>query len=184
MPRPLRSDFPGAVFHVTSRGANRTAVFRDDADRSLYLRFLRASLSAHDLACLTFVLMTNHVHLVLVSGEGRLHAGMQRLNGRYAQRFNRRHRRSGPLWQSRYHAEPIRTDRHLLEAIAYVADNPVRAGLSPRADGWRWSGHAELIGVTAPGIVDVPRTLAYFAANGGDGRARYRAYVMGRSAAT
>ena len=181
MPRPPRIDPPGSVCHVTTRGVDGLAVFRDDADRHQYLRLLERAMRTHVLSCLTYVLMGNHVHLLLVSHVGQLSEAMQLLNGRYAQRFNRRHERRGPLWGGRYHPEPVRTDRHLREAIAYIADNPVRAGLSSSPEGWRWSGHRELVGAVPARIVDVDTTLRYFAAHGGEGLHRYRDYLAARS---
>ena len=121
--------------------------------------------------------MDNHLHALVMTPQPNLAVGMQRLNGCYAQRFNARHARSGHLWQGRYHSELVTRDAHLLEAIRYIALNPLRAGLCDRPEMWRWSAHRALVGLEPPGFLAVTETLAYFAANGGDGRERYRAFI-------
>ena len=180
MPRSQRIDVPGSVFHITAHGVDGADVFRDNADRQLYLGFLGTALRTQELACLTYVLMSNHIHLMLMSHAGRLSEAMQRLHGRYAQRFNGRHGRRGALWARRFDAEPVTSDRHLREAIAYIADNPVRAGMCTTPDAWAWGGHTELSGLSPRRLVDVERALAYFASDGGDGRTQYLRYVASR----
>ena len=121
--------------------------------------------------------MDNHYHLLVLTREPTLGAGMQRLNGIYVQRFNLRHRRDGRPWGDRFFSLPLRRDSHLLEAVRYIAWNPVRAGLCARPEDWRWSAHRALLGLEPPAFVNVTDTLAYFAAGGGNGRTRYRDFV-------
>jgi len=127
------------VFHVTTRGVARTAIYRDDDERRLFLRLLADVLTRHEWRCHAFCLMTNHYHLVVEAHLWRLAAGMQRLNGVYAQAFNRRHKRSGHLFGERYAAWVVETEAHLLAACEYVLQNPVRAGLCEQATDWPWS---------------------------------------------
>ena len=96
MPRPPRRELAGGIHHVTARGNNGEAIFRDRADRLNFLRLLRATASECRWHCLTYCLMTNHYHLLVLTEEPTLGLGIGRLNGSYAQRFNRRHSRTGP----------------------------------------------------------------------------------------
>jgi REP element-mobilizing transposase RayT len=164
---------------VTARGNNRQRIFRDDADRHVFMRLFARVVDRFGWSCLTYCLMDNHYHLLLLTPEPTLGAGMQRLNGSYAQGFNQRHRQSGRVWGDRYFSRPLQRDAHLLEAIRYIAWNPVRAGLCERPEHWQWSGHQALLGLAPAGIVSVESTLAYFAADGGDPGARYRSFVRG-----
>jgi putative transposase len=177
MPRSTRPEIAGGIHHVTARGNGRRTVFRDDADRIAFLRQFREVIGRCRWKCLTYCLMDNHVHLLVLTEDPTLGVGMQRLNGLYAQRFNARHRQSGHLWQGRYHSELVERDAHLLEAIRYIALNPVRSGTCERPEGWRWSAHRALAGLEPAGFVAVPETLGYFASYGGTGRSRYRAFI-------
>jgi REP element-mobilizing transposase RayT len=177
MPRTARNEVSGGVHHVTSRGNARQIVFRDSLDRQVFSKLLLQVVQRFAWRCLTYCLMENHYHLLVATAEPTLGPGMQRLNGRYAQHFNRRHGRSGHLWGDRYYSELLQRDAHLLLALRYIALNPVRAGLCARPEDWPWSGHRELAGLEGPTLVDVAGTLDYFAANGGDGREHYRLFV-------
>jgi putative transposase len=179
MPRSLRPEVADGIHHVTARGNGRQTVFRDVADRRTFLRLLHEVIERFDWEVLTYCLMSNHVHLLVMTPKPNLGAGMQRLNGRYAQRFNNRHRRTGHVWQGRYHSTLVERDAHLLETIRYIARNPVRSGLCERAEEWRWSAHRALAGLEPAGFVAVRRTLEYFAAYGGGGCDRYRAFIEG-----
>jgi REP element-mobilizing transposase RayT len=139
MPRALRRDIPDGVFHVTTRGVGREPIFRDDADRVLFLRLLAETVRSHSWRCHAFCLMGTHYHLVVASTRECLSRGLQRLNGVYAQLFNRRHSRTGHLFGGRFHAWVIDDDRHFAATCRYVLENPVRAGLCPHPGDWPWS---------------------------------------------
>ncbi|HVC86863.1 MAG TPA: transposase [Gaiellaceae bacterium] len=141
MPRPARSELPDfGVFHVTARGVAGCAIQADDTDRNRFVRLLRLATTTAGWRVLAYCLMTNHFHLVLLCERDSMSRGMHALNFRYAQAFNTRYSRRGHLFQERYHARAIRDDEHLAAACAYVADNPVRAGLCTARDAWPWSG--------------------------------------------
>jgi len=140
MPRVPRSHLPDGVFHVTARGAGGIHVFREDVDRLEFLALLDTSAARHSWACHAYCLMGTHYHLVVEAARERLSAGMHRLNGIYAQRFNRRHGRRGHLFESRYSAWTIGSDAHLEAACHYVLASPVRAGLCGAPTDWPWSG--------------------------------------------
>jgi putative transposase len=102
--RPLRLEYPGAVWHVTSRGNERRDVFRDDEDRGRFLAVLAWTVGLFRWRLHAYVLMGNHYHLLLETPEPTLSRGMRQLNGVYTRAFNRRHRRSGHLFQGRFKA--------------------------------------------------------------------------------
>jgi putative transposase len=139
MPRALRSDFPDGVYHVTARGVNGCAVFGDDVDRVLFLRLLGDCIERFAWRCHAFCLMGTHYHLVVETLRARLSAGLHRLNGLYAQRFNHRHERTGHLFGDRFHGWLVRDEDHLRATCRYVVLNPVRAGLCATASEWPWS---------------------------------------------
>ena len=177
MARPPRRELAGGIHHVTARGNNGDRIFRDATDHRIFQRLLARTAAKFAWKCLTYCLMGNHYHLLVRTEQPTLGPGIGFLNGTYAQRFNLRHSRTGHVWGARYHAVLVETDVHLLEAIRYIALNPVRAGLCPRPENWSWGGHRALAGLEPAGIVAAETTLAYLAANGGRARERYRQLV-------
>jgi REP element-mobilizing transposase RayT len=177
MPRPSRCELAGGIHHVTARGNNGADVFADTLDRHVFLRLFAKALARFEWRCLTYCLMRNHYHLLLLTEAPTLGAGVGYVNGRYAQAFNARHSRSGHLWGQRYHAVLVERGAHLLEAMRYIALNPVRAGFCDRAEDWPWGGHRALAGLGPAGLVDLETTWSYLAADGGNGRHRYRDLV-------
>ncbi len=139
MARPLRIEFPGALYHVMSRGNERKAIVRDDLDREKRLDWLRRTVQTHGWRLHAFVLMGNHEHLFVETREANLSRGMQYLGGSYTSYFNRRHRRSGHLFQGRYKAQLVEADSYLLELSRYIHLNPVRAKLVAQPEAYRWS---------------------------------------------
>jgi len=142
MPRPPRVVLPGHTLHLIQRGNNRSACFVDDEDRACYLAALHhASLSAR-CPVHAYVLMTNHVHLLVTAGEARTPARMMQALGRnYVRHFNERHGRTGTLWEGRYRSSLIDSERYFLECSRYIETNPVRAGLVSRPEEYRWSSY-------------------------------------------
>ena len=136
----LRQDLPDGVFHVTTRGVAREPIFRDDEDRRLFLHLLAATGEGNSWRCHVHCLMGTHYHLIVEASVRSLSRGLHRLNGVYAQLFNRRHSRTGHLFGDRFAAFVIEDEDHLQAACEYVLHNPVRAGLCDRADEWPWSG--------------------------------------------
>jgi putative transposase len=143
MPRLPRPTITGMPFHVVHRGVDRAAIRRDESDGVAYLDLLATYASAEGTDLHGYCVMHNHVHLVLTpSRTGALSRTMQRVAHAYAQYFNRRHERTGALWEGRYYAGLIATDGQALACLAYVERNPVRAGLVRRADDYRLSSAA------------------------------------------
>jgi putative transposase len=179
MARRLRLLVPGGAYHVTSRGAARSLLFRDDEDRERFLDLLGKLVARHDWACHAYCLMTTHYHLVVRTPDANLAVGMQQLNGAYAQGFNHRHAMRGHVLESRYGAVLIEREAHLLEAIRYVVLNPVRAGICANPDDWPWSSYRSTIGVTpCPTFLAPGWLLAHFGADPDRARERLRAFVL------
>ena len=150
MTRPLRIEYPGAVYHVTSRGNEKKAVFKDDSDREAFLKTLAHVNKRYNWICHAYCLMDNHYHLLIETLEGNLSMGMRQLNGVYTQTLNRRHSRVGHLFQGRFKAILIQKDSHLLEVCRYVVLNPVRAQVVERPGDWKWSSYRATSGKENP----------------------------------
>ncbi len=139
MPRTARVVIPGCVHHVTQRGNNRQDVFFVDADRQVFLQYLREAAKRFALQVEGYCLMTNHIHLVVTpQREDSLAAALKRVNQLYAQYVNRMHGRSGHLWQNRFFSCPLDLE-HVWRVLVYVERNPVRARLCRKAWQWQWS---------------------------------------------
>lgn len=141
MARPLRIEFPGAIYHVTSRGDRRDAIFTDDADRRILLGIMAQAMERFDAQVLAYCLMGNHYHLVLHTRQANLSLVMRHLNGVYTQAFNRRHDKVGHVFQGRFKAVLVDRDNYLLALCRYVELNPVRAHLVVAAEDWPWSSY-------------------------------------------
>lgn len=142
MARLSRIVIPGVAHHVTQRGNRRLPVFFSDDDREAYLALIAEACKAHDVRCLGWCLMDNHVHLILVPGDGDgLRAVLGEAHRRYSRRINFREGWRGYLFQGRFASYPM-DDAHLMVAVRYVESNPVAAGMVKRAEAWRWSSAA------------------------------------------
>ena len=173
MARPLRIQFAGALYHVTSRGNARAPIFLGDSDRHLFLDVLGATIERSHWLCHAYCLMTNHYHLVVETPRPNLSRGMRQLNGLYTQRFNRRHERVGHILQGRFTGILVEREAHLLELARYVVLNPVRAGMVRTAEDYRWSSLR-----AALGMAPTPRWLTHRALLTELGsRTRYREFV-------
>lgn len=142
MPRVARRVFPGIPHHVVQRGNRRGDIFFGDADRAIYLRWLREYCAFHRVEILAYCLMTNHVHAVAVpSDESALENVFRSLHTRYAMRVNRVLGSSGHVWQGRFFSSAL-DEPYLYAAVRYVERNPVRAGMVGDAADYRWSSAA------------------------------------------
>lgn len=178
MARPLRIEYPGAIYHVTSRGDRREPIFDDDIDRQRFLATLAEVVKRYNWLCHAYCLMGNHYHLVVETPEGNLSLGMRHLNGLYTQASNRRHQRTGHVFQGRFKAILVDRDSYLLELARYVVLNPVRAGLVETAAAWPWSSYAATVGAApCPDWLSTDWLLAQFGSEREAARQRYRAFV-------
>jgi putative transposase len=155
MPRRLRVQFEGAIYHAMSRGNARQDIVLDDRDRQHFLELLGAQVGRSGWELISFVLLSNHFHLLVRTPRPDLAAGMQRLLSAHARYFAARHRRPGHLFQGRYTAELIEDEAYYWSVSRYIHLNPVRAGLARVPEDWPWSSY--------PGYADDTRRLAWVA---------------------
>ena len=156
MVRPLRIEYPGAVYHVTSRGGRREPIAKDNIDRNAFLSIAGQALERFDAHVWPYCLMGKHYHLVIRTREANLSRLMRHINGVYTQTFNRRHQLTGHLFQGRFKAILVDSDSYLLEVCRYVDLNPVRAHMVDRPDAYRWSSYRALAGLAdQPAWLDV-----------------------------
>lgn len=141
MVRPLRIEYEGATYHVTSRGDRQEPIVWDDTDRFAFIRVLAEALERFDAQVWAYCLMDNHYHLVLHTHHANLSRLMRQINGVYTQKFNRRHGVAGHLFQGRFKSILIDSDRYLLEVCRYVDLNPVRAGMVVLPQEYAWSSY-------------------------------------------
>ena len=127
MTRPLRLEYPGAIYHITARGNARAPTYLHNQDRQLFLDVLAECIQRFSWLCHAYCLMDNHYHLMIETPEGNFSTGMRQLNGIYTQRFNRRHGRVGHVFQGRFKAILVERQSYLLELCRYVVLNPIRA---------------------------------------------------------
>ena len=146
MSRPLRIEYAGALYHVTSRGDRREDIYHDDEDRQIWLDVFSQVCSRFNWRCHAWCQMDNHYHVLLETAEGNLSQGMRQLNGVYTQKSNRRHGRVGHVFQGRYKAILVERNEYLLELCRYVVLNPIRAGMVSDLDEWSWSSYRAMIG--------------------------------------
>jgi len=178
MARPLRIQYDGALYHLTSRGNERKAIFRDDEDRQGFLDTLCRIVARFNWICHAYCLMNNHYHLIIETPDGNLSQGMRQLNGVYTQYFNRRHNRAGHIFQGRYKSILIEKESYLLEVSRYVVLNPVRAKAAERAEDWKWSSYRGAAGMEKPHKCFTPDwILGQFGAKRRQAEKRYREFV-------
>jgi len=178
MARPLRIEFPGAVYHLTTRGNRHYPIYQDDADRAAFLDVLESVVRRFHWVCHSYCLMGNHYHLMVETPDANLSAGMRQLNGVYTQRANRRHSTSGHVFEGRFKAVVIEKESHLLEVCRYVVLNPVRAGIAAHPRQWRWSAYRASAGLRqAPGFLTTDWILAQFGKRRPAAHRAYRAFV-------
>jgi REP-associated tyrosine transposase len=176
--RPLRIEFPGAVYHITSRGNARQNIFLDERDHAVFLEILCSSVERFQWLLHAYCLMSNHYHLLIETPRGRLSRGMRQINGVYTQQFNRGHNRVGHVLQGRYTAVIVDRDAYLLELCRYVVLNPVRAHVVERPEQWKWSSYSATLGYSK-GIscLTTDWILAQFGNERKEAIKRYREFV-------
>ncbi|MGH8273908.1 MAG: REP-associated tyrosine transposase [Gammaproteobacteria bacterium] len=178
MARPLRLEFAGALYHVTSRGDRRENIYEDDNDRAGFLSVLGEICSQYNWVCHAYCLMSNHYHLLVETPEGNLSRGMRQLNGVYTQHFNRHHGRVGHVFHGRYKAILVDKNEYLLELARYIVLNPVRAGMVRAAREWRWSSYRATAGQTSgPQCLQSEWLLAAFGRRKGRAMEAYKRFV-------
>lgn len=178
MGRPLRIEYPGAFYHVTSRGNERKDVFKSQRDRGKFLEYLESATVRYGASIHVYCLMSNHYHLLIETPGGNLSQIMRHINGAYTNYFNAKRKRSGHLFQGRYKALLLEADAYATEVSRYVHLNPVRVGIVATPEEYQWSSYRAYIGQGKP-----PKWLqtafisSYFRNNAGKAADGYRCFV-------
>jgi REP element-mobilizing transposase RayT len=182
MARRLRPQFPGAIYHVWTRGVGRRRIYLTRRDRERFLWQLADAVERFGWRCLAYCEMTNHYHLVVETRFANLGDGMKRLNQCYAQAFNLEYGRKGHLFESRYSSLVIQDEPHLLTELAYVLLNPVRPGMVDHPAAWEWSSYLQTIHDGGVGIVDTSRVLRLLGRTPDEAARRLETFVADRLA--
>jgi len=178
MARPLRIQFSGAIYHVTTRGNARNHIFRDDSDRFRFLDSLGNAVQRFRWLCHAYCLMDNHYHLLVETPNANLSKGMHLLNGDYTNRFNKRHDTVGHIFQGRYKAILVNRDSHLLELCRYIVLNPLRAGMVSDPANYHWSSYQATMGRARPQEwLHMDWVLSQFGMNRAQAQNRYERFV-------
>jgi putative transposase len=178
MARPLRIQYPGALYHVISRGDVRQEIFLDIQDRKSFLKNLEHCIKVHNIICHAYCLMDNHYHLLIETPEPNLSSAMRDINGNYTQKFNFRHGRVGHVFQGRYKSFLIEKELYLLEVARYIVLNPVRAKIVQSAHDWRWSSYGATTGRSnSPNWLHVDWILNFFGEGKKDAQNQFRKFV-------
>ena len=179
MSRPLRIEYAGALYHVTSRGNERKPIFREEADFALFLDVLAEVCERFNWVIHAWCQMTNHYHLVVETPNGNLSAGMRQLNGVYTLKFNHRYGRVGHLFQGRYKGILVDKSAYLLELSRYVVLNPVRARMVNRPEEWQWSSYLYTLGeLPSPEWLATDAMLLQFSKDRVQACDRFAAFVL------
>jgi REP element-mobilizing transposase RayT len=178
MPSPPRDAAPG-IFHINAHSVRSTELFRDDIDRMRFLTDLAGTIARYGWTCIEVCLLTTHYHMLIETFDESLPLGMHRLNFRHACRYNSRHRLRGHVFDAPYFSDRITSEAHLLAAYAYIARNPVDAGLCDSCEAWPWSSHSTLCAGKPMTFVDASRVLGCFGDDPEVALERLRAFVDG-----
>ena len=180
MARPVRLEVPGGIYHVTNRGNDRQTIFVDDADREIFLALVLAEIERCSWILHDYAILSNHFHLLIETPEPNLSKGMQRLEGTYAQWFNRRHGRCGHVLGGRYKSRLVEGGSYLMEVSRYIALNPVRAGIVERPEQYQWSSYRAKAGFEPPPPWLSMVGLTHFSRDLEEGKRAYREFVEAR----
>ncbi len=182
MSRPLRIEYPGAVYHVMNRGLNQNLIFLDKKDYELFLSTLEEACRMFDVVVYSYCLMPNHYHLLIRTPSGNLSRFMRHLNGVYTQRFNREHGRDGPLYRGRFKGILVQEDSYLMEVVRYIHNNPVKAKIVENLSKFKWSSHQAYVGKKDTGSgLDVRFILRYFSAKKKKAIEQYKSFMAGKA---
>lgn len=168
--------YPGAIYHITTRGNHRNDIFRDGQDYLVYLTILKEALEKYDGILYCYCLMTNHVHLIIETSDVVISEIMRRINLFYTKYFNNKYNLIGHLFQGRYFSELIDKDEYILQASRYVHLNPVRANMVTKPEDYQWSSYPMYIGNIPEKLIISEKVLSYFKEK--DKRILYKKFVQ------
>lgn len=178
MARPLRIEYPGAVYHVTSRGNARNDIFHTEQDRNDFLSVISVVVKRYNWICHAYCLMDNHYHLLIETPDGNLSQGMRQINGIYTQKYNWQHKKTGHVFEGRYKAIIVDKESYLLELCRYVVLNPVRANVVANPEEWKWSSYLSTSGkLGKPEYLTTDWILGLFSGNKEEAQKLYCKFV-------
>lgn len=168
-------------YHIVSRGNNKECIFRDDGDYVRFLKILRSGLERFGIQCISYCLIWNHFHLLVIPQQHTVSRLMQQVNGDYCRGWNRKHGRVGHVLQGRFGSSIVDNDAYLVAALRYIALNPVAAGLVARPENWQWSSYRAIAGLEpCPSFLALdPVWAALNCADAAAGRLAYITSVSG-----
>lgn len=178
MARPIRLEFPGSIYHVTTRGNGGEDIFIEDQDRVQFLAVLAEVVSRTGWQVYAYVLMDNHYHLVIETPVANLSRGMRQLNGVYTQRFNSQHGINGRVFQGRFKAILVEPDGYVLELCRHVVLNPLRLKAVKNISRYRWGSYRATSGeVKVPAWLKTDPILAHFGRSSSVAQKKYIKFV-------
>ncbi len=178
MARPLRIEFPNALYHITSRGNAQENIYQDDNDREEFITLLNKCCKRYNWYCHAYCLMSNHYHLLIETGSPNLSKGMKHLNGAYTQAYNRTHNRVGHVYQGRFKSILVQKESYLLELARYIVLNPVRARMVRSAKDWKWSSYRATAGLAmGESCLTIDWLLSSFSKRRSLAQQKYRNFV-------
>jgi putative transposase len=178
MARPLRIEYPGAFYHVTSRGNEQKDIFKSQKDREKFLAYLETAVVRYGAVIHAWCLMRNHYHLLMETPAGNLSQIMRHINGAYTTYFNVKRKRAGHLFQGRYKAILVEADEYAAELSRYIHLNPVRVGIAAKPEEYQWSSHRNYIGQSKPpDWLKTDFILGYFSEKTSEAKTGYRIFV-------
>jgi len=178
MARPLRIEFPGAVYHVIARGIEKRDIFRKQRDKSLLLSLLSLVKERHGFVFYAYCIMENHYHLLVRTPRANLSRGIRDINSIFAQSYNRANARCGPLFQGRHKAFLIEEESYLLVCARYIVLNPVRAGICAHPSSYPWCSYRATAGLSkSPAYLSPEPLLSFFSCDLFSARRQYREFI-------
>jgi putative transposase len=179
VPRPLRPQFADGLYHVTTHSNLGRLAFENDTERWQFLEVLEGTVTRHGWSCQSYCLLSTHYHALVLTPEPDIAAGMQYLNGCFAQKANWRRTERGHVFEGRYKSVLVQTESHLLEVHRYIAMNPVRAGLVQEPAAWPWSSVRAMLGRERPlDFLDLDAALDVFGPTRSHARRRFRVFLQ------
>lgn len=160
--RKRRLWFPGATYHLMERGVRRQSIFEEEMDYQIFLAILKRATEKYEAKVHAYCLMTNHIHLLLETGEYEIGIIMQKIAGDYARTFNSKYGYRGHVFEDRYKSVIVKDDWYFLQTSRYIHLNPVRAKMVSCAEEYKWSSYRTVLGMVDDGITVKDQTLGYF----------------------
>ncbi len=163
MARPIRIQYPGAFYHIMTRGNRRSSIFDSTEDYQDFLIVFFNIIKRYNWTCYAYCLMPNHYHLLIRTNDANLSLGMRQLNGVYTQNYNIRHKRVGHLFQGRFKSILVEEENYKYQLIRYIALNPLRANIVQVIEGWKWNSCLEVMNkIAMTGCVEIKEILSNF----------------------